>query len=227
MESEHKSARATLEARRRLLSLAGLSNPQIQTLAGDPGQLAEFDLTSPIDGIVVGVEIESGQSLSAGQAAFHVDDHSTLWAVVKIPVASLSQVKTGAEAVVRVQARQEQPYRGHLESLGGEVDPDSQTLTGRIVVTNRDGLLRPGMHAQIVLSGAAAKGLMVPASAVFRMGDQTYVFKVAGPRRFQAMAVSTGPTMDGWIPVSGLTAGAEVVSGGVAELKSHWQYQGE
>lgn len=227
IDSEYKSARATLDARRRLLSLTGLTEQQVTALAKGSGQLAEFTLFSPIDGLVVNVEIESGQLLAAGQAAFHVDDHSTLWVVVKIPVVSLSQAKVGAEAMVQIQANPDKPYRGQLESLGGEVDVDSQTLAGHIVVDNRDGLLRPGMHAQVALSGLATQGLMVPANAVFRMGDQAYVFKVAGPRRYQAVVITTGPAREGWLPVrSGLTAGTEIVSEGVAELKSHWQYQG-
>jgi cobalt-zinc-cadmium efflux system membrane fusion protein len=227
VDSEYKSARATLQARRRLLSLTGLSDQQIERLAKQPNRLAVFDLTSPIDGLVTRVEIESGQLLSAGQAAFHVDDLSTLWAMVKIPVARLPQVKTGVAAEIRVQASPGQSYRGTLESLGGEVDMQSQTLTGRIVLANPEGLLRPGMYAEVSLSGVASKRLMVPAAAVFRVGDQNYVFKVLGDGRFEPVAVETGVAAGGWVPVvSGIAANAIIVSSGVAELKSHWQYQG-
>lgn len=227
VDSEYKSARATLEARRRLLSITGLSDKQIQQLVKQPNRLAVFDLTSPIDGQVTAVEIESGQLLSAGQAAFRVDDLSTLWAMVKIPVARLPQVKTGVVAEILVQARPGQSYRGILESLGGEVDMQSQTLTGRIVLANPDGLLRPGMYAEVSLSGVAIQELMVPAGAVFRVGDQNFVFKVLENGRFEPVVVETGVEADGWIPiVSGIAVNVAIVSGGVAELKSHWQYQG-
>jgi len=227
VDSEHKSARATLQARRRLLSLTGLSDKQIERLPKQPSQLAEFDLISPIDGLITAAEIESGQLLSAGQVAFHVDDLSTLWALVKIPVASLPQVKAGVEAEIRVQASPGRSYRGKLESLGGKVDAQSQTLTGRIVLANPDGRLRPGMYAEVSLTGAANQGLMVPAAAVFRVGDQNYVLKVLGAGRFEPVAVESGVEAGGWVPiVSGIAANTTVVSSGVAELKSHWQYQG-
>ena len=227
VDSEYKNARATLEVRRRLLSLTGLSDQQIEQLANQPDRLAEFDLTSPINGLVTNVEIEAGQLLSAGQTAFHVDDLSVLWAMVKIPVASLPQVNVGVGAVISVQASPGQSYRGKLESLGGEVDSQSQTLTGRIVLDNPGGRLRPGMYAEVGLSGIAGRGLMAPAGAVFRVGDQAYLFKVLGKGRFEPVAVEIGIEADGWVPVrSGLAAGVEIVSGGVAELKSHWQYQG-
>ena len=69
VDSEYKSARATLDARRRLLSLAGLSDRQIQALAQKPDRLAEFELTSPIDGMVTGVEITSAQGQATTSTA--------------------------------------------------------------------------------------------------------------------------------------------------------------
>ncbi len=227
VDSEFKRARASLDARRRLLSLAGLSDQQIQALAQKPDRLAVFDLTSPIDGMVTGVEIESGQLLAAGQIAFNVADLSTLWAEVQIPVADLPRIRPDAAAVIKVQASPGRDYRGRLQSLAGEVARQSQTLGGRIVVDNPDGQLRPGMYAAVTLTGIAYQGLMVPASAVFRIGEQTYLFKVLGPRRYAPVAIEIGTESAGWIPLhSGVAADAEIVSGGVAELKSHWQYQG-
>lgn len=227
VDSEYKSARATLDAGRRLLSLTGLSDNQIKRLSKQSSQLAEFNLISPIDGVVTGVNIELGQQLDAGQAAFHVDDLSTLWAIVKIPVANLQQVETGVEAEISVQASPDRLYRGKLESLGHEVDQESQTLSGRIVLANPSGRLRPGMYAQVSLTGVARQGLMVPAKSVFRLGDQNYVFKALGDGRFEPIVVETGVESRGWIViVSGIAAKATVVTSGVAELKSHWQYQG-
>ncbi|MBZ0070123.1 MAG: efflux RND transporter periplasmic adaptor subunit [Gammaproteobacteria bacterium] len=227
VDSEFKSARATLDARRRLLSLAGLSDDQIQALAQKPDRLAVFELTSPIDGMVTGVEIESGQLVSAGQVAFHVDDLSSLWAEVRIPVASLPQIKLGAEVLIQVEASPGREYRGRLQSLGGEVERQSQTLGGRIVVDNPDGVLRPGMYAAVTLTGIAYRGLMVPASAAFRVGEQAYLFEVMGPRRFKPVPIEIGTEAGDWIAVrGGIAADTEIVSGGVAELKSHWQYQG-
>jgi cobalt-zinc-cadmium efflux system membrane fusion protein len=227
VDSEYKSARATLDARRRLLSLTGLSDEQIQMLAQKPDRLAEFELTSPIDGMVMGIEVETGQLVTAGQTAFHIDNLSTLWAEVRVPVASVSQLKLEAETIIKTQASPGREYRGSLQALGGEVEPQSQTLGGRIVVENRDGQLRPGMFVTAILSGVTDTGLMVPASAVFKVGDQVFLFQALGSRRFMPVTIEIGTESDGWIPVrGGIAVNTEIVSGGVAELKSHWQYLG-
>ncbi|PCJ37348.1 MAG: hypothetical protein COA75_03585 [Cellvibrionales bacterium] len=227
VNSEYKTARANLEQRRRLLSLTGLSETQIKALAEKPDFLAEFELISPIDGIVSVSTIESGQLLSAGEAAFHIDDLSSLWLEVQIPVATLSLVSVGAEALIQVQSAPGHPFHGTLQSLGGEVNSQSQTLAGRIVVANLDGQLYPGMYAEVSVSGVTNRSLMVPASAVFRIGDQAYVFKALGDGRFEPTLLSIGTETDNLIPIhSGLEIGATIVINGVAELKSHWQYQG-
>lgn len=227
VNSDYKTARANLEQRRRLLSLTGLSDQQIKDLEDKPDLLAEFELTSPIDGIVSVSTIESGQLLETGEAAFHVDDLSSLWLDVQIPVASLSLVTVGAEALIQVQSTPGRPFHGKLQSLGGEVNRQSQTLAGRIVVANSEGLLYPGMYAEVSLSGVANQSLMVPASAVFRIGDQAYVFQALGEGRFEPTRVGVGSETDNLIPIqSGLEVGATIVTDGVAELKSHWQYQG-
>ena len=226
-DAEFKSAAAGLDQRRRQLSLVGFSSAQIDLLETQPGRLAEFELTSPVTGIVLHSDVDTGQTLAAGETAFQVADLSTIWVEVRIPVASLAGIMPGVVANVTVNNRTAQPYRGQLQALGAEVDKETQTLTGRVVVNNHDGALRPGLYAQVELTATATRQLMVPASAVFRAGNQAYVFKPNGKHRYAATVVTLGTEAQGWIGIqSGIAANDEVVSSGVAELKSHWQYQG-
>lgn len=227
VDNDYKRARIALEQRQRLLSLIGLSEAEIHTLKDRPGKLAAFELISPIDGLVVEIKVESGQALSAGETVFRVIDVSALWVEVSIPVADLPGIELNAIARVSVVARPGKAFEGRLESMGGKVDERTQTVMGRIAVENPEGLLRPGMYAQIELDGAAHKGLALPASAVFRMGDQSYVFRVLGQDKFEPVAVQIGLETGGWVPLrAGLDEGVEVVHSGVAELKGHWQYKG-
>jgi hypothetical protein len=107
------------------------------------------------------------------------------------------------------------------------VAADSQTTSGRIVVANADGQLRPGLFAEVELWGATQRQLAVPATAVFRIGDQHFVFRALGDGRFEPVKITPGAAMDGWTAIQGgLDADVEVVSDGVSSLKAHWQYQG-
>ncbi len=226
-QSQYKMADAVLDQRRRELTLAGMERAQIERLAQHPDNIADYPLLSPADGVVLEVAIENGQMVAAGESAFRIADLSVVWADVQIPVARIGEVALGSPVTVRVAAYPQQRFGGRLEALAGEVDESSQTLAGRVVIDNRQGLLRPGMYVQAELTGIARSGLMVPASAIFRRGNDNYLFIVTGPRSFEPVKVTTGKPTGGWTRIdSGVKAGDVVVSGGVAELKSHWQYQG-
>lgn len=230
-ESQFKSAQAVLDQTRRALTLAGVSPPQIKAqignLAQHPDNIADYPLLSPADGVVLEVAVEGGQLLAAGETAFRIADLSVVWADIHIPIAQISQVTPGAKAVITASAFPQQSFSGQLQSLSGEVDAENQTIAGRVVIDNRQGRLRPGMYVQAELQGAKQTGLMAPASAVFRRGNDNYLFKVSGPRSYEPVKVTLGESSNGWITIkSGIAAGSEIVSGGVAELKSHWQYQG-
>ncbi len=228
VESQFKMADAVLDQRHRELTLAGMSAEQIEQLAQHPDNIADYALLSPADGMLLDVAVESGQMLSAGESAFRIADLSVVWADVQIPVARIGDVALGGQASIRVAAYPQQRFGGRLEALSGEVEVNSQTLSGRVVIDNKQGLLRPGMYVQAALKGITRSGLMVPATAVFRRGNENYVFIVSGPRSFEPVAVTTGQPTGGWTRIdSGVKAGDVVVSGGVAELKSHWQYQGD
>ncbi len=227
VESQYKMADAVLDQRQRELTLAGMNRAQIEQLAQHPDNIADYALLSPADGVLLEVAVETGQMLAAGESAFRIADLSVVWADVQIPVARIGDVAVGNQATVRVAAYPQHRFGGRLEALSGEVEVSSQTLAGRVVIDNQQGLLRPGMYVQAELRGTAQSGLMVPASAVFRRGNDNYVFVVKGARNFEPVKVITGQPTGGWTRLdAGVNAGDVVVSSGVAELKSHWQYQG-
>ncbi len=226
-DSQYKSNQAVLDQKRRALTLAGVSATQIKTLARHPDEIADYPLLSPADGVVLEVAVENGQMLAAGETAFRIADLSKLWAEIRIPVSAMAQIKPGSQVAIKVAAFPQQSFPGQLQSLSGEVEAESQTISGRAVIDNSKGLLRPGMYVQAELQGATESGLMAPASALFRRGNDNYLFKVTGPRSYDPVKVTVGGSSNGWVSIkSGIAAGTVVVSSGVAELKSHWQYQG-
>lgn len=225
VDTEYQQAKSALEQADRKLALAGLSDGQIKSLESPQRRLGEMALTSPAAGVVLMSTVSRGQALAAGEDAFQVADLSTLWVTVHIPVASLAQIKPGAKATARVSGS-DRTWSGELGSLGGNVDMANQTVEGRVVVTNEEGFLRPGMYAEVEVVGAAVQALMVPSGASFNVGNQTYVFQKESDTRFKAVAVVAGPRLGEWTPVSGpgIAAGVEVVVAGLAELKSQWLY---
>ncbi len=226
VDTEFLRAQGVLAQADRKLSLAGMSPRQIEALESTDRRLGEMTLTSPANGVVLASTVSRGQALGSGEDAFEIADLSILWVTVHIPVASLGQVRPGARVSVRVSGSPSEAWEGKLGSLGGKVDAAGQTVEGRVVVTNRGSLLRPGMFAEVEVAGTPVEALMVPSEGLFSVGNQAYVFEKLGDTRFRPLAVTAGPPLKDWTPISGpgLEVGVEVVIRGLAELKSHWLY---
>jgi cobalt-zinc-cadmium efflux system membrane fusion protein len=229
VDTEFQRAQAVLAQANRRLTLAGMSAQHIEELESADLRLGELTLTSPADGVVLASNLSRGQALGAGELAFEVADLSSLWVTVHVPVASLAEVVPGARANVLVSGRTGAGWSGEVASLGAEVDAADQTVEARVVVTNEGGFLRPGMYAEVDVVGAPVQALMVPSTATFAVGNQSYVFRKVGDARFQPMPVTARLPVGDWTPVEGpgVEAGVEVVVSGVAELKSQWLYEGE
>ena len=226
VDTEFQRAQGALEQAERRLALAGMSGAQILALESPDRRLGEMTLTSPADGVALTSSASRGQALDAGEDAFEIADLSILWVIVHVPVASLAEVRTGAKATVRVSGSPRPGWEGEVGSLGGKVDAADQSVEARVVVTNDGGFLRPGMYAEVEVTGAPVRALMVPSAATFSVGNQAYVFQKTGDTRFRPVAVTAGPPLGDWTPISGpgVEAGVEVVVGGLAELKSQWLY---
>lgn len=227
LEGEQTRTRAALDQAERALSLAGISGDRRDALEAEGRRLGELALTSPGDGIVVKSDLQLGQPIAAGEPAFEIADLSSLWVTVRVPASRVAQVPVGAAAVVRVAGGPAEGWPGAVGSLGAEVAAD-QTVEARVVVANPDGFLRPGMYAQVAVSAAPMRALMVPAGGTFAVGNQAYVFQKESDTRYRAVAVTAAAPVGEWTPVSGpgVQAGLLVVVGGLAELKSHWLYEG-
>lgn len=228
VDAESQRATAALAQAERRLALAGMTPQQMEALESSQRDLGRMTLTSPANGVILASTVSSGQAMTAGEEAFVVADLSTLWVTVHMPVGSLTKVARGARAVVRVSGSPQQSWKGTVSSLGGKVSATDQTAEGRVVVTNANGFLRPGMYAEVEIVGVPVQSLMVPTRAHFTVGNQSYVFQKIGEGRFRPTPVTAAQPQGEWTPVSGpgIRAGVEVVVGGLAELKSHWLYQG-
>jgi hypothetical protein len=70
-------------------------------------------------------------------------------------------------------------------------------------------------------SKVESAGVNVPASAVFMIADQYYLFVEQSPGKFQRRQVKIGTEKDGLIPVmSGIAAGDRVAAEGALLLQS-------
>jgi RND family efflux transporter MFP subunit len=147
-----------------------------------------------------------------------------VWNVIDIYEQDLARLSPGKAVQVRVHSYPDRVFRGTVDNIGATVERTTRTVKVRVLLPNPGQLLKPGMFANVSLTGASAgseRALMVPAAAVQRDAATSIVFVALGNGRFQARTIVVGRTNSSWIEVtSGISVGDSVVTTGAFLLKS-------
>jgi cobalt-zinc-cadmium efflux system membrane fusion protein len=200
---------------------------QLAALGGGAsgGGLSQLVLRAPVSGIVVSRNAIIGQPVTSEQTVATIADLSELWFMGRVFEKDLGRLALGGKAVVGLNAYPDERFEGTVEYLGQEVDPVARTITARIRLTNRGGLLRIHLfgNAEVALSkpGNRLPSLVVPSDSIAEFAGKTVVFVRQGDGDFEAHDVVLGESALGLVEVlSGLREGERVVSSGTFSLKS-------
>jgi HlyD family secretion protein len=135
-------------------------------------------IRAPFDGVVQRVAVAVGERLAVGQELVTLVDLDHLRVDASVLEHDLAGVRVGSEALVTTPAAPGRTLRGRVAAILPVVD--SATRAARVLVTLAgDGLLRPGMSADVQLATSTLRDrLLVPASAVIERDGRPLVFVV-------------------------------------------------
>jgi len=191
----------------------------------------EKEIASPFAGRL-GIRVVSlGQYVKAGQNLVALQQLDPIFADFPVPEQEVDRVRIGQVVQIKVDAFPRRVFEGKVASLDAKVNQDTRTILVRAEVPNPDGLLLPGMFANVtVVAGVAQDVVTVPRTAVSYSlyGDSVYVVKNETPsgaeqaqpaqvveRRF----VRLGDTRDDRVAIAeGVKAGEMVVTSGQIKL---------
>jgi RND family efflux transporter MFP subunit len=125
-------------------------------------QLAQTEVLSPFDGLVVSRNLEEGEWAAPGTPIVTLEDNSRPWIRLDVPETLFANVQLGQGAHVHVIALGPRTFRGHVALIGAEGDfaidrdvkrgrPDIRTFLVRVALDEVPPLLRPGMTAEVHL----------------------------------------------------------------------------
>jgi membrane fusion protein, heavy metal efflux system len=201
---------------------------QVQVFGMDPDHAStELLVRAPRAGIILDIGAAPGefsQALTAPAPLATVADLTSVWALGDIYEQDLSATKLGEEAQVTLNAYPNQHWTGRVSVVSGAVDAATRTLHVRVVLPNAGAQIKPGMFGAIRILRSSSQGILVPAAAVIREGNDAYVFVGKGNGRFERRTVKIGRTLDGSIEIlSGVNEGETIVSEGSLLLRSAGQ----
>lgn len=225
-QEEYLSARrlrdsTLVAAARRRLMLWDVPEEEIAELERSGRSRRTLELRAPRGGEITEKMVTEGQAVHAGDNLFLIADRSVLWVEVAVFEMDAPEVRVGTPVSVSVGAVPGRLYGGRVAFIQPAVDPQTRTLTARLEVANRDGLLRPGMYATVEAAPSARVALAVPLEAVLPTGRTNLVFVNRGDGTFVPRKVTVGARGDSLIEIrSGLRSGDEVVASATYLLDS-------
>ena len=198
-----ESARRLAEATR-----ARLRNLQV---AGQAGARQVFH--APASGVVLEKEAIEGGRFMPGDALFRIADLSKVWIIADVYEQDLARVQVGQSAQVALEAYPGRSFAARVDYLYPTLDAATRSTRVRLELDNPEGLLRPGMFAQIALAaGDATPRVAVPSSAIIDDGERRVVLIALGEGRFKPQPVKLGERGRDVVEVlEGVEAGDRVV----------------
>jgi HlyD family secretion protein len=210
--------------------------------------LARTTIRSPMDGTVIQLDAEQGETVVPGSTnlpgsvIMTVADMTVLLAEVEVSEVDVVDVELGQEAEITVDALGDNTQKGHVVEIAtsGRKDPGLGTIdfAVKVEIDDPDPSLRPAMTAKVdILTSTRENTLTVPIQAVVKRaldqdGDEVKGTAAKGVEESDAVyviaegeaaarAVETGISDELYVEIiDGLTDGEEVIIGPYRTLKN-------
>ena len=187
-------------------------------------QVNDTKLVAPISGRVVRRGIQPAEQVAAGMPVFTIIAVDPVEARVGVPESEIGRVRAGQAADVRIPSLGGASFSGRVRMVGVAADPVSRTYTVRVAVPNPNGILRPGMIAEVRINdGKAVRTLTLPGEAILRDSEGASLVYVFEPteNRVRSRRVEVGSVFGKEVEItSGLAGNEMVVVGGQHRLRT-------
>ncbi|MHB1687553.1 MAG: efflux RND transporter periplasmic adaptor subunit [Ignavibacteriaceae bacterium] len=189
-------------------------------------------IEAPFDGTIGISSVKLGSSVSTGQTLLNTissdNPMAVDFAVDEKQIGRFTELlnkKTGAKDSTFTIILPDQslyPFPGHLSLLDRAVDPQTGTITARLIFPNTKNLLRPGLTCDVrVQNISPANSILIPYDAVTEQMGEYFVFVINGNKVSQRK-VSLGRTINNLVIVNeGLKPGEKIVTEGMQKLRDN------
>jgi RND family efflux transporter MFP subunit len=197
-------------------------------------RLSYAKVTSPIDGTVSERFFDPGDLAVPTKALVTIVQMDTVKVIVYFPGELIRYMEPGIGAQLTVAAYPDEVFSGRIDKVSPTLNPETRMFSAEIRVSNKEGLLRPGMFTKVTLSvDPHTDALLVPKEAVLSREEyrensgsgkggvarNNYLFVMENGRarmRNVLLGHESGTAVE---VTEGLNRGEQVVTRGLHQLK--------
>jgi RND family efflux transporter MFP subunit len=142
-------------------------------------QLDFYTVTAPFAGIVGDIPIKVGDNVNSTTQLTTVTQNQVLEVQISVPVENAPRLKMGMP-VELLDSQDKSLVKGNVAFISPNINPQSQSVLVKANFNNGTNQLKANQFVRARLIWASRAGVLVPTSAISRLGGQDFIF-VAEP----------------------------------------------
>lgn len=158
-------------------SVAGLRRAESQAAVATE-DLSDYQIVAPIDGSVGDLPVKVGDYVSQGAELTTLTRNQSLDLRLSIPVEHSAALRPGLPVELRMEASDEPLVTGQISFVAARVEEGAQSILAKATFPNPGNLLRDEQFVRAAVIWEEQPGVMVPTTAISRVGGQSFVFVV-------------------------------------------------
>ncbi|MFM7600535.1 MAG: efflux RND transporter periplasmic adaptor subunit [Pseudanabaena sp.] len=138
-------------------------------------QLDFYTVTAPFAGIVGDIPIKVGDNVNSTTQLTTVTQNQVLEVQISVPLENAPRLKMG-QSVELLDSQDKPLVKGNVAFISPSINPQTQSVLVKANFNNGNSQLKANQFVRARLIWASRSGVLVPTSAISRLGGQDFIF---------------------------------------------------
>jgi membrane fusion protein, heavy metal efflux system len=175
-----------------------------------------YNITASINGFIVQKDININEQIRADKSdvLFSIAEINEVWAMANVNESDIPRVKVGFDASVSTLSYPDEIYKGKIDKIFTEIDPDTKAMKVRVRIPNANYKLKPEMNATVNVAYSEHEQMIaVPSSSVIFDKSKNWVMIFKDRSNIETRLVEVYRSLGDITYISsGLAKGDKVIS---------------
>lgn len=142
--------------------------------------LEKMNIRAPFDGVIVNLPHFSKEAkVNSGTSVVTIMDYSSMLLEINLPESAINEVTVGQKAYITHYTLPKDTIMGEITELSPAISSETRTFKGKLVIDNKELLIRPGMFVKAdIITESHSSTIVIPKNIVRNERNRRTVFVV-------------------------------------------------
>lgn len=187
--------------------------------------LSLTQIKAPFDGTINRIPFKAGSLIDEGTLLTTISDNSSMYAYFNVSEKEYLQFASSKKKEklnnIRLLLASNVPfgYPGIIETVEGEIDPETGNIAFRAKFPNPNLLLKHGSSGKIQLTGTLHQAMIIPQKTTFEIQDKIYVYVVDSNNKIRSRNIKIGQRIPHlYVVTGGLSVKDQILFEGIQSV---------